>query len=181
VYSNAELRTIYAAIYTDREGLMFHLLAYQGLRRREATGLELSDTDFRSQQMRVYGKGDKIRLIPIHPATTEMLLRARERARPSQRFYLESNRRERLSVGAFGATLNALLARAGVDGGSRPAHAFRRTVATNLYEAGVREGVIDRFMGWGPRSVRARHYTRIADASMHEAILYATDPIKESR
>lgn len=59
------------------------------------------------------------------------------------------------------------------------AHMFRKTVSTCLYEAGVRTDTIDRMLGWAPSSVRVRHYTRIADAELQQAIyaLHASDPI----
>ena len=83
----------------------------------------------------------------------------------------------------FNARLRALLDRAGVRYGSRPAHQFRRTVSCELYEGGVREDVINRILGWAPASVRQRHYSRVADDAMQSAILvlYRGDPITASR
>jgi hypothetical protein len=48
-----------------------------------------------------------------------------------------------------------------------------------MYEQGVRGHVIDEIMGWAPRTVRDRHYVRIAPKMMHQAIrtLYQDDPI----
>jgi len=48
-----------------------------------------------------------------------------------------------------------------------------------MYEQGVRGHVIDEIMGWAPRTVRDRHYVRVAPKSMREAIrmLYQDDPI----
>jgi hypothetical protein len=41
--------------------------------------------------------------------------------------------------------------------------------------------VIERIMGWAPRQMYERHYLRVADQAMHDAIrgLYADDPICE--
>ncbi len=63
----------------------------------------------------------------------------------------------------------------------QPSHAFRRTVATVMYEDGVRARVIERIMGWAPRQMYERHYLRVADQAMHDAIrgLYAADPLCE--
>jgi hypothetical protein len=38
---------------------------------------------------------------------------------------------------------------------------------------------LDRIMGWAPRTVRERHYIRVAPQAMHDAIqtLYRDDPI----
>jgi hypothetical protein len=50
-----------------------------------------------------------------------------------------------------------------------------------MYEQGVRTRVIERIMGWSPRQMHERHYLRVADQPMHEAIqtLYREDPICE--
>lgn len=75
-------------------------------------------------------------------------------------------------------TVGNLVRRAGVEVDG-PSHAFRRTVATVMHEQGVRTAVIDRIMGWAPRTVRERHYVRIAPQIMRDAILtlYRDDPI----
>jgi hypothetical protein len=61
----------------------------------------------------------------------------------------------------------------------QPSHAFRRTVATVMYENGIRARVIERIMGWAPRQMYERHDLRVADDAMHDAVrgLYAADPI----
>ena len=48
-----------------------------------------------------------------------------------------------------------------------------------MYEQGVRARVIERIMGWAPRQMYERHYLRVADQPMHDAIrgLYRDDPI----
>ena len=50
-----------------------------------------------------------------------------------------------------------------------------------MYEHGVRTRVIERIMGWAPRQMHERHYLRVADEPMHDAILglYRDDPICE--
>lgn len=50
-----------------------------------------------------------------------------------------------------------------------------------MYEHGVRTRVIERIMGWSPRQMHERHYLRVADEPMHDAIqtLYHEDPICE--
>jgi integrase len=83
-----------------------------------------------------------------------------------------------LSTSSWYQTTRALIDRAGIHARA-PSHTFRKTVATVMYEQGVREHVIDQIMGWAPRTVRDRHYIRIAPKTMHDAILtlYQDDPI----
>ena len=61
----------------------------------------------------------------------------------------------------------------------RSSHAFRRTVATSLARNGVEERVIDKIMGWSPRTVRARYYVNVATEELQRGILklYANDPV----
>jgi hypothetical protein len=40
-----------------------------------------------------------------------------------------------------------------------------------MHEHGVRTIVIDKIMGWAPRTTRDRHYIRIATRAMRDAIL----------
>jgi hypothetical protein len=48
-----------------------------------------------------------------------------------------------------------------------------------MYEQGVRTRVIERIMGWAPRRMHERHYLRVADKPLHDAILglYRDDPV----
>jgi integrase len=85
---------------------------------------------------------------------------------------------EPLSANTLGRSVRELVDGAGVEV-EQPSHAFRRTVATVMYEHGVRARVIERIMGWAPRQMYERHYLRVADQQMHDAIrgLYGEDPI----
>jgi integrase len=87
---------------------------------------------------------------------------------------------QRLAANTLGRSVRAIVDRAGIDV-EQPSHAFRRTVATVMYENGVRARVIERIMGWAPRQMYERHYLRVADHQMHQAIrgLYRDDPICE--
>lgn len=95
---------------------------------------------------------------------------------------ISHNHRGRLDPISLARDVRALVDRANVPvkGAS---HAFRKTVATNMHEQGIQTGVIDKIMGWAPRTVRDRHYIRIADHTMHQAIqtLYQNDPITSQK
>jgi integrase len=177
-YSNDDLRAIYAAIRSEREELVFFLFAFAGLRLSEAAGLSWEEVDFGRRQLKLIGKGGKLRLVPLHPVLGQVLQEHRDRARPGRAHVVGSIHDRRLAHRTWIETVRVLVARAEVeiDG---PSHAFRRTVATVMHEQGVRTAVIDRIMGWAPRTVRERHYVRIAPQVMHDAILtlYRDDPI----
>jgi integrase len=177
VFSNAELRRIRAAIADDIEEAIFYGLAYSGLRLFELVTLARDAIDFENAVMTVRGKGGKLRRVPLHPLLGEVFA-GHFRRHPESETVLGK-------VGSLrnvNHRLGRLLERAGVDGGNRPAHRFRKTVATVLYEEGVQTDVIDKIMGWSPTSIRQRYYTRVADRTLYEAILrlYVSDPIERA-
>jgi integrase len=176
-YSNEQLRAIHAAIRCEREELVFFLFAFAGLRLGEVAALEWRQVEFDRWQLRLAGKGGKLRLVPLHPALTELLREQRTHSGRREQVLATING-QRLAANTLGRSVRELVDRAGVEV-AQPSHAFRRTVATVMYENGVRARVIERIMGWAPRQMYERHYLRVADQQMHEAIrgLYAEDPI----
>jgi site-specific recombinase XerD len=180
IYTNEQLRSIHAAIRSERERAAFCLLAVAGLRLCEAAGLHWHHVDLEHAQLKVNGKSDKQRLVPLHP-TLHQLLRVHAHWQDSQTV-IASNTGQALAPVTLGRAVRALVARAGVDIDA-PSHAFRRTIATTMYEQGVRTRVIERIMGWAPRRMYERHYLRVADTAMREAILnlYRDDPICGNR
>ena len=177
-YSNDELKAIHAAIRCEREELTFFLFAFAGLRLGEVAALTWKQLDLERQQLRLTGKGGKFRLVPLHPVLNEVLHELRARAHAIDEHVLVTINGHRLAAATLGRAVRALVDRADVDVAS-PSHAFRRTVATVMYERGVRTWVIERIMGWAPRQMYERHYLRVADKPMHDAILtlYHDDPI----
>ncbi len=179
-YSNEQLRTIHDAIRSEREELAFFLFAFAGLRLGEVASLGWSQVDLERWQIRLTGKAGKFRLVPLHPVLNEVLREHQTVAGSDQEHLFLATHGTRLASRTLGRVMRELVDRAGVDVAS-PCHAFRRTVATVMYEHGVRTRVIERIMGWSPRQMHERHYLRVADEPMHEAIqtLYREDPICE--
>ncbi len=177
-YSTEQLKAIHAAIRCEREEAAFFLFAFGGLRLGEVAGLRWAQVDFDRWQIRLTGKGGKFRLVPLHPVLNEVLREQKQRTRPLDEYVLTTINGQRLAARTLGRTVRELVDHAGVEVDS-PSHAFRRTVATVMYEQGVRTRVIERIMGWAPRRMHERHYLRVADEPMHEAILslYREDPI----
>jgi len=177
VFSNEQLRRIRAAIRDDLDEAIFYGLAYTGLRRAELVGLTWDDVDFGNAVMSITGKGSKPRKVPMHPLVVEVFASMKRR-----------NGGKETVLGRGGSPRNVnqrienLLSRAGVDGGNRPAHRFRKTVSTVLFEEGVRGELIDKLLGWAPVTIRQRYYTRVPDQDLYEAVLklYVSDPIESA-
>lgn len=62
---------------TDEERVMLLLMAYAGLRRAEVASLRWSDVS--ESQLRVHGKGGRVRLVPVHPRLAHALQAWRQR------------------------------------------------------------------------------------------------------
>jgi len=57
----------------DRDGLIIELLFYEGLRKGELLKLKKSDIDLENKKILVNGKGNKIRILPLHNNLREKL------------------------------------------------------------------------------------------------------------
>lgn len=71
IYSTEDIRLIFATIHFDEEWLVFRnrsmvaLMLDSGLRQAEICNLKISDMDFHGDIVKVHGKGNKERLVPL--------------------------------------------------------------------------------------------------------------------
>jgi site-specific recombinase XerD len=126
-----------------RDRAVLELLYGCGLRASEACGLELASYDAAAGRLRVIGKGDRERIIPVgepaREALDEWLRRGRPRVAGASTALLLSVRGRRLSPSDVRRTLERRGRVAGVS--ARSPHALRHAYATHLLEggAGLRE------------------------------------------
>jgi integrase len=168
VITEPELRAIKGACRDWDDLALFALLAYAGLRRVEIRRLRWEHLNFKTATLTVErGKMNKLRKVPIHPELATIL---RDGQFNLLAPVLPGRAGGQLSQGAMHYRLHRL---------GRPAHDFRRTVASSLFRNGVHTDTIDKIMGWSPRVVRTRYYQHHADADLQAAILrlYADDPV----
>ncbi len=145
VFEGAEARAAENTLAGTRTLLVLELLYGSGLRLSELHGLDLMDVDRRQALVRVVGKGDKERIVPV----TETALVALARYEPRRREALASGGRgkepDALLLNARGGRLSrrsiqeavrgALEETAGARGLST--HALRHSFATHLLESGA--------------------------------------------
>ena len=157
LYSPAEIVALVYAAQTLAKPLaaatyqaLISLLAVTGLRITEALTLQRTDVDLRAGVLRVIGKYGKVRLVPLHPTTTAMLVSyaaVRDRLCPnphSTAFFITCTGRP-VPDALARRTFWKLLDRASIHtpaGRRRPRiHDLRHTFAVNTYLRWYRDGV----------------------------------------
>jgi integrase len=156
IYSPAEILALMdaaAALQPPVRGAthrtLIGLLAATGLRLGEALGLERQDVDLDDGVLRVRGKADKWREVPLHPSTTRALAdyaRQRDREWPapkSQAFFLCTTG-ERLQKWVVHKTFPNLIRQVGLEGRGQRArprpHDFRHSYAVQTLLGWHRDG-----------------------------------------
>lgn len=137
-----------------RDRAMLELLYASGLRVSELVGVRLADLDLTVGVVRVRGKGDKERLVPVGEAALERLRayladrgpRSRlEGSRPSPALFLGRHGRG-LTRQAFWGLIKRQAAAAGIAKPVTP-HTLRHSFATHLLERGADLRVVQLMLG----------------------------------
>ena len=125
------------------------LLAATGLRLGEALGLDRNDVDLDDGVLRVHGKDDKWREVPLHPSTTRALadyarLRDREWPAPKSSAFFVCTTGERLKGWVVHKTFPQLIRQVGLEGRGQRArprpHDFRHAYAVATLLDWYRDG-----------------------------------------
>lgn len=144
VLTTEEIDRILAAIDTStskgiRDVAMLELLYSCGLRVSELVSLRLGDLFFGEGYIRVVGKGDKQRLVPISDVARERVMRyldERQPARTSEEVLFLNNRGKGLTRVMIFTILKEAARRAEIEKRISP-HTLRHSFATHLLEGGA--------------------------------------------
>lgn len=150
VLSREEVSRIINCVYTPVYRVCITTIYSCGLRRSEAVGLRIQDVDAPRMQLRVLGKGNKVRCVPLPEKTLSLLreLWLTHRSKPWLFPARGSNPNQPEPIGAD--NLQEAFRRAlGKSGVSKAAHlhTLRHSYSTHLLEAGVNLRVIQEILG----------------------------------
>ncbi len=136
----------------QRDRVMLELLYAAGLRVSELVGLTLPQIDVNLGCVRVVGKGEKERVVPIGQTAGKLLVDYVEHVRPallngrSSRVLFISRRGRGLTRQAFWKLLLRRARRAGISKPISP-HMLRHSFATHLLEGGADLRVVQSMLG----------------------------------
>jgi integrase/recombinase XerC len=122
----------------DRDRAILELLYSSGLRLSELTDLDCGDVDLQDKTVRVTGKGNKDRIVPVGSHALKALARwqasRRAMAGAGETALFVSNRGTRISTRSVQARVSHWARRQGIDTNVYP-HLFRHSFATHLLES----------------------------------------------
>ncbi len=155
-----------------RDRALVELLYGAGLRVSEAVGLAKNGVDLDDRLVRVIGKGDKERIVPIGREAVEALRRYLSRGRP----HLDRRHRPELFLNARGGGLTragafVILRKLAVVAGLEPErvhpHLLRHSFATHLLEGGADLRSVQEMLGHADLAT-TELYTHVSDARRRE-------------
>jgi len=152
VLSRAEVRRVLGCVRTPVYRVCLNTIYACGLRISEGTGLQVADVDAERNVLRVRGKGNKERQVPLAEPTLESL-RAFWRLHRSEPWLFpaalqprSASRQGPVEVNNVRCAFRGALQESGIN---KPAcvHSLRHSYATHLLEAGVQLRLIQEVLG----------------------------------
>ena len=149
--SRDQVQHFWSSFHTARDFALVGLLLLNGLRSCEVLGLELEDLTLREAQIRVCGKGKKVRVLPVAPEMARLLECYLQTERPrsnSSRVFLCLKGKAR-GKPMTKAGLRSLFRYHREQSGVAKAnpHRFRHTFGSDMIRAGVSLPALQRLMG----------------------------------
>ncbi|MCL6472108.1 MAG: site-specific tyrosine recombinase XerD [Firmicutes bacterium] len=140
-----------------RDKAILEMLYAAGIRVGELVGLNLNDIDYRKLEVRVFGKGRKERIVPLHQEAADALrayikdgrrvfAKRRDAEKGATTALFLNFKGERLTTHGVRSIMAKYVKQAGLSRGITP-HAIRHSFATHLLEAGADLRYIQELLG----------------------------------
>ncbi len=175
VLSREEVRRILAEVDTPVYRACLTTIYSCGLRVSEAAQLRVADIDSARMMLRIHGKGNKQRYVPL-PRRTLEILRQCWRGHRSPEWMFASpkfDQRRPLTPCSLGIAFRAALKAARINKAAY-VHTLRHSYATHLLEAGVNLRIIQENLGH--RSARSTQLYTHLTREVRDAL---TDPLNQ--
>lgn len=149
--SRQQVQHFWNSFRTARDFALVGLLLLNGLRSCEVLGLALEDLSWREAQLRVRGKGGKVRVLPLAPETVRLLDCYVKTERPltsCSRLFVCLKGRARgqpMTKAGLRSLFRYHRSQAGVPQANP--HRFRHTFGSDMVRAGVSLPALQRLMG----------------------------------
>jgi integrase/recombinase XerD len=174
VFSLEEVERFLASVDTStsiglRDRALFELIYSCGLRVSEASELRMDSLYLREAAVRVVGKGDRERWVPLGEAAHLWLSRYMDDARPklaraATPWLFLNHHGQRLSRKGMWKRFKEVAARCGVEG---KVHTLRHSYATHLLQGGADLRSVQELMGHAD-IVTTQVYTHVGEEELHE-------------
>lgn len=154
-----------------RDAAMLEVLYSCGLRVSELTSLRIRDLFFGEGYIRVTGKGDKQRLVPISSTARERIhryLEVRRSARAGEETLFLNNRGSSLTRVMIFTILREAARQAGIEKKISP-HTFRHSFATHLLEGGASIRQVQELLGH-ESILTTEIYTHLDDSHLRQTV-----------
>jgi integrase/recombinase XerC len=150
-----------------RNRAMFETLYSCGIRVSELAGMDQTDVDFANSSIRVIGKGNKERIVPIGKKALAAIRAYRERLNMESGMQMPQKgplflnlRKGRLTARSIARLLEKLVKECGIHTPVSP-HVLRHTFATHMLDAGADLRVVQELLGHKSLSTTQR-YTHVS-------------------
>ena len=150
-------------VYESRDRAILELLYSCGLRVSELVGINLNNLDLISMSVKVLGKGNKERMVPLGSKASTAIktyLRQRLDLKPEDDYLFVNSRGGRLSTRSIDRIIKKYAAISGIPKNISP-HVLRHTFATHLLGGGADLRAIQEMLGHKSLSTTQR-YTHIS-------------------
>jgi len=159
-----------------RNRCMIEVLYGCGLRVSELTELQISNINFKENYLKIQGKGDKVRFVPLADYTADFIknyinnIRSKQKINPKYSDILFLNSRgAQISRQMVFLIIKEIVKKAGIQKNISP-HTFRHSFATHLLQNGADLRFIQEMLGHSSITT-TEIYTHLNTEELHETIL----------
>lgn len=154
-----------------RDETILEVLYATGMRRTELITIKVDNINFREECVKIMGKGNKERIVPLTPKAISLIKRLIRKNNSSWLFPSKKNKGNHLSSRQLNAIINKYVRKSGLDEKNITPHTFRHTLFTVLYENGADIKTIQDIAGHA--SINTTNlYTKVSVKRNKEAYLH---------